>query len=402
MSHDTLNIEGPVMEPAPVLLSKHAKYFVRFLHLLPARLASHDSTRGTIAFFAICGLDVLNSLHLLTPEMRRNVIDWIYGSLVIPQPGERNCSGFQGSRSVLIKSEDEELLANAKCYQWGHLAMTYTSIGILVTLGDDLKRLDRKSIVDGVAAVQRPDGSFSACIDGSESDMRFVFCAAAICHMLDYWGDVNKDKMYEFIMNSIRYDYGFSQNLEAEGHGGTTYCALAALQLSGQLQRVESEVIEGIKRWCIFRQVDGFQGRPNKPVDTCYSFWIGASLKILNAFELTDYPANRSYILETQDNVVGGFAKWPHSTTDPFHTYLGLCGLSFTGEPGILDVMPSLNMSMAAYDKLQKLHNEWRTQNVDDDHTKYMDSISRKLCETKLTVEDETTSTLTSPLIKAQ
>lgn len=27
--------------------------------------------------------------------------------------------------------------------------MTYTSIGILVTLGDDLSRLDRKSIVDG-------------------------------------------------------------------------------------------------------------------------------------------------------------------------------------------------------------------------------------------------------------
>lgn len=58
-------------------------------------------------------------------------------------------------------------------------------------------------ILLGVAAVQRPDGSFSACIDGSESDMRFVFCAAAICYMLDYWGDVNKDKMYEFIMNSI-------------------------------------------------------------------------------------------------------------------------------------------------------------------------------------------------------
>lgn len=40
-------------------------------------------------------------------------------------------------------------------------------------------------------------------------------------------------------------------------------------------------------------QIDGFQGRPNKPVDTCYSFWIGASLKILNAFHLTDYEENR-------------------------------------------------------------------------------------------------------------
>lgn len=53
--------------------------------------------RGTISFFAVCGLDVLNSLHLLTPEMRKHIIDWTYGSLVIPQPGERNCSGFQVS-----------------------------------------------------------------------------------------------------------------------------------------------------------------------------------------------------------------------------------------------------------------------------------------------------------------
>ncbi|XP_075152131.1 geranylgeranyl transferase type-1 subunit beta [Haematobia irritans] len=402
MSYDALNIEGPAIDVAPVLLSKHAKYFVRFLHILPARLASHDSTRGTISFFAVCGLDVLNSLHLLTKEMRQNIIDWTYGSLVVPKPGERNCSGFQGSRSVTIKTDDEELLNNARCYQWGHLAMTYTSLGVLVTLGDDLSRLDRKSIVDGVAAVQKPDGSFSACYDGSENDMRFVFCAAAICHMLDYWGDVNKDKMFDFIMKSIRYDYGFSQHMEAEGHGGTTYCALAALQLSGQLHRVDQQTLENIKRWCIFRQVDGFQGRPNKPVDTCYSFWIGAALKILNAFELTDYPANRSYILETQDNIVGGFAKWPHSTTDPFHTYLGLCGLSFTGEPGLMEVMPSLNMSMMAYDKLKKLHEKWQTTNIEEDHKNYMEHLNQRMYETKIAVDEETTTTITSPLITAQ
>lgn len=58
-------------------------------------------------------------------------------------------------------------------------------------------------IIVGVAAVQKSDGSFSACIDGSEDDMRFVFCAAAICFILDYWGDVDKERMYQFIMNSM-------------------------------------------------------------------------------------------------------------------------------------------------------------------------------------------------------
>lgn len=45
--------------------------------------------------------------------------------------------------------------------------MTYTCIAILVILGDDLSRLDRKSIVEGVAAVQRADGSFSASVEGN-------------------------------------------------------------------------------------------------------------------------------------------------------------------------------------------------------------------------------------------
>ncbi len=47
--------------------------------------------------------------------------------------------------------------------------MTYTCIAILVILGDDLSRLDRKTIADGVAAVQRSDGSFSASVEGEKS-----------------------------------------------------------------------------------------------------------------------------------------------------------------------------------------------------------------------------------------
>lgn len=247
-------------------------------------------------------------------------------------------------------------------YKWGHLAMTYTAIAILVTLGDDLSRLNRKAIVDGVAAVQRADGSFSATVEGNEHDMRFVYCAAAICSMLNDWGTVDRVKMSEYIRNSMRYDYGISQHYEMESHGGTTFCAIAALDLSGQMTVLTPDEIEKVKRWLVFRQVDGFQGRPNKPVDTCYSFWIGAALKILNAYELVDFKQNRNYVMSTQDCVVGGFSKWPGSTTDPFHSYFGLCGLSFIREPGILDVMPSLNISMRAYERLKHIHKNWQMQ----------------------------------------
>ena len=38
--------------------------------------------------------------------------------------------------------------------------------------------------------------------------------------------------------------------------------------------------LDGLRRWGLSRQISGFQGRPNKEVDTCYSFWLGALLKV--------------------------------------------------------------------------------------------------------------------------
>lgn len=34
-------------------------------------------------------------------------------------------------------------------FKWGHLAMTYTGIAILIALGDDLSRLNKKAIIEG-------------------------------------------------------------------------------------------------------------------------------------------------------------------------------------------------------------------------------------------------------------
>ena len=63
--------------------------------------------------------------------------------------------------------------------------------------------------------------------------------------------------------------------------GGSTFCAIAALSLMGRLESAFSaQELRGIRRWCLRRQQTGFQGRPNKPVDTCYSFWVGASLEV--------------------------------------------------------------------------------------------------------------------------
>ena len=59
---------------------------------------------------------------------------------------------------------------------------------------------------------------------------------------------------------------------------GSLYTALAALALMGALEELPNR--DGIVQWCAARQVGGFQGRPNKDEDTCYSFWIGATLAL--------------------------------------------------------------------------------------------------------------------------
>ncbi|XP_045501286.1 geranylgeranyl transferase type-1 subunit beta [Colias croceus] len=335
---------------------QHVKYFMRFLNILPSSLSSHDTTRVTIAYFSVSGLDVLGSISSISIELQRRIVDWLYQLQVHPDKdtGDMSACGFQGSSTVNI-----DLSSENKMYRCGHLAMTYTGLCVLLALGDDLSRLNRKAIVEGVKALQTKEGNFSATLSGCESDMRFVYCAACISYILNDWSGFNIKRATDYIIKSIGYDYGIAQCPELESHGGTTFCALATLSLTNQLDRLSEEQIEGLRRWLLMRQIDGFQGRPNKPVDTCYSFWVGASLKILDSLNLSNFSNNRNYVYETQDCVVGGFSKWPDTCTDPMHTYLGLAGLSLIGESGLLEIVPTLNITKRAHDHLKSLHEQW-------------------------------------------
>ncbi|KAI4501095.1 hypothetical protein M0802_003898 [Mischocyttarus mexicanus] len=330
---------------------KHAKYFQRLLQIMPSRLAELDSSRSVIAFFAISGLDVLNSLDDIGDDMKADVIDWIY-RLQIAGAGPR--SGFQASTTIPKE---------ASKYQCGHLATTYTGLVTLVILGDKLDRVDKKSIIEGVRACQNPDGSFKAIVMGYESDMRFLYCACCVSAILDDWSGVNKSSAIDYILRSISYDGAIGQGPGLESHGGSTFCAIASLFLMNELYNVlTAEHLNRLRRWCLMRQDGGFHGRPGKPSDTCYSFWIGATLQLLNVGSLSDPDENKAFLLKTQDTLVGGFAKFDNCTSDPLHTYLGLCGLSLLGEPGLSSINAALNISERAYRHLQKIHETWQLQ----------------------------------------
>ena len=71
-----------MMDELHLLHSRHAKYFQRCLAILPSSLASYDTQRVTLAFFAISGLDLLDKLDLIA-EQRQDIINWLYKCLVI-------------------------------------------------------------------------------------------------------------------------------------------------------------------------------------------------------------------------------------------------------------------------------------------------------------------------------
>lgn len=132
--------------------------------------------------------------------------------------------------------------------------------------------------------------------------------------------------------------------------GGSTFCAVAALFLMNRLKTSFSEKkLKQLQRWCVCRQQSGFQGRPNKPTDTCYSFWVGATLKVIipcyqmrihnicvfymligwgntlielilvcfwlkDTYHLINSEFNRGFLMETQGSITGGFSKWPDHT----------------------------------------------------------------------------------------
>lgn len=67
-----------------------------------------------------------------------------------------------------------------------------------------------------------------------------------------------------------------------EAHGGYSFCGIAGLVLMGKENLCD---VDRLARWAANRQMrseGGFQGRTNKLVDGCYSFWVGGIFPLLH------------------------------------------------------------------------------------------------------------------------
>ena len=312
------------------MYSQCENFLKRCIACFPEYYEGNTTNHLTLMYFTLGSLQLLGKDGGMTDDDRVKMKEYIYAQQCVT-------GGFEGGP------------LGAGKYRRSSVANTYVALAMLRMLGDDLAGVNRDALLGELRTLQMEDGNFlSALIDGEageSGDLRFVYSACAISYMLKDWSGIDKEKAIEFILACQNLDGAFGQLPCLESHGGSTYCALAALALMGALDRLERK--KDLICWLVMKQTTGFCGRVNKIPDACYAFWVGASLKILGVY---DHVVNKNALIGFMDSCQsskGGFAKYPKVYPDILHTYCSLAGLSLCGVPDIAPLDPLINVPLS-------------------------------------------------------
>jgi len=177
-----------------------------------------------------------------------------------------------------------------------------------------------------------------------EVDVRATYTILTITSLLNITTKDLTNGAAMYVSSCQTYEGGFGGEFMNEAHGGYTYCALGALVLLLQqpwVTKDEKEHMEQLvewkklRGWLVRRQMSyegGFNGRCNKLVDGCYSFWQGASLAILDVLEYTTTADSTQKKKKEQVDVCGdyGFSSGIYIPSSPDSSSLGK---KFNNEP---------------------------------------------------------------------
>ena len=167
--------------------------------------------------------------------------------------------------------------------QLPHLAPTYAAVSALMVAGTEeaYKVVDRATMYGFLMRMKSPQGGFKMHDEG-ETDMRGCYCAIATASMLHILTDELMEGVPEYIRRCQTWEGGIAGEEGLEAHGGYSYCGLAALCIAGKADALD---LHAFLKWAVNKQMSnegGFQGRANKLVDSCYSFWQGAIFPLLH------------------------------------------------------------------------------------------------------------------------
>lgn len=331
------------------------------LNSLPQKAQSEDSNKLALVYFCLYGLALMGKLDVAEHQ---SYVDHIYEHLISLQ--DDSIQAFRSSQTFALDPSKND-------YDFPNLSSTFFGLAILLVLKEDFsKRIDRHKVMKFVIRCQirsGPDrGSFRPVLDNNgepfgESDLRLCYIAASIRTILGYdkleqtecEQDINGLDLRAFIIDKVSITGGLASSAYSEPHSGLTFCGIAALSLIDPQFRISNDPwISRTINWLAHRQVDypsvlydmnyeyqvltdigGFNGRPNKFSDTCYSWWVTALMKILRGSELLLFDNIRAaeYLLSTtQHKLMGGFGKDSQEFPDPFHSFLGLASLALIAQ----------------------------------------------------------------------
>ncbi|KAA0053672.1 protein farnesyltransferase subunit beta [Cucumis melo var. makuwa] len=201
------------------------------------------------------------------------------------------CYWILHSIALLGDSVDAELEARAidflnRC-QLPHLATTYAAVNSLVTLGshEALSSINRHKLYTFLLQMKHPSGGFRMH-DQGEIDVRACYTAISVASILNILDDELVQNVGNYIQSCQTFEGGIAGEPGSEAHGGYTFCGLATLILINEVHRLD---LRSLLDWVVFRQAGlecGFQGRTNKLVDGCYSFWQGGVCSLLKRLSL--------------------------------------------------------------------------------------------------------------------
>ncbi|XP_015610225.1 protein farnesyltransferase subunit beta isoform X2 [Cephus cinctus] len=225
--------------------------------------------------------------------------------------------------------------------QYPHLAPTYAAVNALCIIGttEAYEVIDRKGLRKFLKSLRGHDGAFSMHCDG-EVDIRGAYCAIAVAKLTNVYSPDMFNGTADWIVQCQTWEGGFGGYPGMEAHGGYAYCGLAALVMLGKSNSCH---LPSLMRWIVNKQMrleGGFQGRTNKLVDGCYSFWQGGAFPLLQAilsdqgkkfdknYWLFDQEALQEYLLVCCQHPYGGLLDKPEKNRDIYHTCYALSGLA--------------------------------------------------------------------------
>ncbi|KAL0014299.1 hypothetical protein SO802_001368 [Lithocarpus litseifolius] len=265
----------------------HLEYLTKGLKRLDPSFCVLDANRPWLCYW------ILHSIALLGDYVEHEVEDNVVDFLCRCQDPNGGYGGGPG--------------------QLPHLATTYATVNALITVGGErsLSSINRWSVMFEVShffcnsaywshfepndmdfeifcrekvymflkRMKQPSGAFRMH-DAGEIDVRACYTAISVASVLNILDDELIQNVGDYILSCQTYEGGISGEPGAEAHGGYTFCGFATMILINEVNRLD---LAGLLDWVAFRQgrEGGFQGRTNKLVDSCYSFWQGGAFALL-------------------------------------------------------------------------------------------------------------------------